>query len=239
MTLNDLLFLASFLFAAAQAMRIAVAALRGRWDGVRRAGWLLGAFIACYAVVLIGVSLATPRRFYAPGERRCFDDWCVAASEASATEDTAVPETCRGGAAWIATVEVSSVARRVLQRAPDARAEMEDQSGSRYQPCAEPLAREPGGAHRLTDQLGPGDSFPVFLPFRLPAGASPAGLVFHHGEIPGVGIIGEDQSFLHPPAIHRVSTEGRQGEGWMEREARGTNNAERAIDEPRAAPAAP
>ena len=194
MTLNDLLFLASFLFVATQVVRIAILALRGRWERLKRAGGLLGAFVACYVVVLIAAALAQPRRFYAPGEKRCFDDWCVAALGAEP-----VPAACGGGGGWIAEIEVSSVALRVRQRAPDARAEIEDQLGNRYRPCAEP------SAHRLSDELGPGDSFHVFVPFRLPAGAAPAGVVFHHGEFPGVAIIGEDQSFLHTPALHRVT----------------------------------
>jgi len=204
-TIFDLLFLASFLFAAALGVRIAALAIGGRWEGVKRAGRLLGGFLACYAAVLLASSLARPRRFYAPAERRCFDDWCVAAMGTDAAPDASLPEACRGGAAWIATAEVSSVALRVRQRALDARAEMEDAQGRRYPPCAEPLARDPGGARRLADELGPGDSFRVYLPFRLPAGAAPAGLVFHHGEFPGVVIIGEDQSFLHTPALHRVT----------------------------------
>jgi len=211
-TLNDLLFLASFLFVATQLIRIAVLALRGRWDRLKGAARLLGAFVACYAVVLVAAALAQPRQFYAPGEKRCFDDWCVAALDASRAPDpAAVPAACRGGGVWVATVEVSSVAQRVRQRALDARAELEDQRGNRYQPCAQPLEREPGGAHRLSDELGPGDSFDVFVPFRLPDGATPAGLVFHHGEFPGVVIIGQDQSFLHTPALHRVRLEDRPG----------------------------
>jgi len=165
--------------------------------------------LAFYAAALILVALALPRRIYAPGERRCFDDWCVTAVEAEIA-DGSISVPCQadpGGRNWVAAIEVSSVARRVRQRAPDARAELEDQRGKRYQPCAAPLTRGTGPARLLSDEIGPGESFRVFLPFRLPGDATPSGLVLHHGDIPGMAIIGADQSFLHRPALQRVALE--------------------------------
>ncbi len=55
--------------------------------------------------------------------------------------------------------------------------------------------------------IGPGESFRVILPFQLPGAVTPAGLVLHHGDIPGVAIIGVDQSFLHLPALQRLALE--------------------------------
>jgi hypothetical protein len=110
-----------------------------------------------------------------------------------------------GGRNWIATIEVSSDAKRARQRAPDARAELEDRQGRRYQPCAAALGRGIGPARLLSDDLGPGESFYVFLPFRLPGDGSPAGLVVHHGDFPGVAIIGADQSWLHRAALQRFA----------------------------------
>jgi len=209
MTPFDLFFLASVLFVAALSVRIAASALRRRWETSRRLARLLGWFVASYAVVLLAVSLALPRRFYAPGERRCFDDWCVAAMEAKiADRSTAVPCPAGGGGRdWIVTVEVSSTARRVRQRAADARAELEDAQGSRYQPCAAPLPHGTGPARLLSGELAPGESFYVFLPFRLPSGRAPAGLVVHHGDIPGVVIVAADRSLLHRPALQRLAVE--------------------------------
>jgi len=203
MAVQDLLFIASFFFAVALVVRIlALAALR-RWDRMRRAARLLGGFVASYAAILIAASLAMPRRVYSPGERRCFDDWCVTAMDLTAAADASLPEACRGGAGWVASVEVSSVAKRVWQRAPDAQAEVEDDRGARYQPCG--ALR---GSREMTERLGPGESFRVALPFRLPRNVEPAGLVFHHGQgFPGVAILAEDQSWLHPPALHRVSVQ--------------------------------
>jgi len=200
MTITDLVFIFSVLFTLVMIVRIAIAAAGRRWPAVIRASRILGIFLAIYTVALISVALATPRRFYAPGERRCFDDWCLTANAVRSAPNSCGPD--NGGHDWIATIEVSSVALRVRQRAPDAHAELEDAQGRLYQPCA-PAA----DGRSLSDALGPGDSFRVALPFRLPAAATPAGLVLHHGDIPGIVGIGADQSLFHTQALHRVTIE--------------------------------
>lgn len=206
MTLADLFFLVSVLLVLVLLVRIAISVLRRRWDTAARAGRYLGVFIGCYAVVLTGFSLLQPRRFYAAGERRCFDDWCVAALTVSPA-GSALCDANPSGRTWVAAIEVSSVAKRVRQRARDAHAELEDAHGTRYSPCAPEMARGDEPAKHLADELGPGESFRVYLPFRLPAGETPAGLVTHHGDFPGIVVIGADQSWLHPPALQRVSPE--------------------------------
>ena len=198
MTLFDVLFLASVLFVVAMCVWMLVLTAGRRWTKLGRTAVVLAVFLTCYTAALIGASLLRPRRIVAAGERRCFDDWCLAAL-------TVAPDLgsfCKaepGSQAWIVTLEVSSAARRVRQRATDASAELEDTRGLRYQPCAGPSGRQ------LSDQLGPGESFRVELPYRLPADAMPAGLVVHHGGFPGILIIGDDQSFLHPPTLWRVA----------------------------------
>ena len=202
MALSDLLFLLSVLLILFMVAGIAISAIRGRWKTMGRFSSALGLFVAVYAAVLIGVAVAIPRRFYAPGERRCFDDWCAAALSVEPAEAACGADA--SGRSWVATIEVSSVARRIRQRAPDARAELEDENGSRYPPCAGSTA-----GNSLSDMLGPGESLRVSLPFRLPAGAIPAGVILHHGDFPGAVIIGADQSFLHHPALQRVAVNRR------------------------------
>jgi hypothetical protein len=204
MTLFDLLFLLSVLFIPVMAVRIAISAIRGRWRAASRSSRLLGLFLALYAASLMLVSLARPRRFYAAAERRCFDDWCATALTVNTAPSTANapcgPDA--GKRDWAAVIEVSSVARGIRQRAPDAHAELEDKEGRRYPPCA-----ATGRGKSLTDALSPGEAFQVSLSFRLPPSAVPAGLVLHHGDFPGVVIIGADQSFLHPLALQRLTVE--------------------------------
>ena len=198
MTLFDLLFLISVIFVLVMAVRIAVSAVRRRWDATGRLCRFLGLFVAVYAVALMCVAIGLPRRFYASGDRRCFDDWCATALSVQAATDTPCGLD-NGTRDWVATVEVSSVAQRIRQRAADAHAELEDQLGRRYRPCA-----ASGSGKSLSEMLDPGESFRVSLPFRLPRDATPAGLVLHHGDFPGVAIIGADQSFLHRPALQRL-----------------------------------
>jgi hypothetical protein len=202
MTLFDLFFLVSVLFVFGMAAGIAVSALRRRWTAVGRLSLFLGLFVALYAAAVVCVALALPRRFYAPGERRCFDDWCAAAVGIEPANESPC-EDDHGGRTWVATIEVSSVARRIRQRAPDARAELEDENGTRYRPCAAPAGNS------ISDTLGPGESFRVRLPFRLPPAATPAGMIVHHGDFPGLVIIGADQSFLHQPALQRLAANRR------------------------------
>lgn len=212
MTPADLLFLASVLFVVSLCAGIAVAAVRRRWEATRRLARFLGAFVALYAIALISVALARPRRFYTPGERRCFDDWCVAAVDANIADGPAAMS-CKGdegSRTWIAVLEVSSDAKRVRQRALDARAELEDRQGQRYPPCAAALSSGTGPARLLSDEVAPGESFSVLLPFRLPENRVPAGLVVHHGDFPGAVIIGADQSLLHRPALQPFPEQARQ-----------------------------
>lgn len=205
MTISDLIFLGSVLFVLIWCARIAVSAMRGRRGTAGRLARFLGLFLASYAVALMALALIRPRRFYAPGERRCYEDWCVTALSAQAARSAAESpcSSVTGGRNWNAAVEVSSVARGVSQRAPDARAELEDIQGTRYQPCA-------GPDRPLSDEVGPGESFRTVLPFRLPVDAMPAGLVLHHGDFPGILIIGADQSFWHRPALQRFTVEQPQ-----------------------------
>lgn len=207
MKLTDLFFLAYVLFVFVLLVRIAIAAIRQRWASAVRLARLLAIFVVGYVLILLLVGFTMPRRTFASGERECFDDWCVAAFSATPAEGSSnLPcPPISGSDTWIAIVDVSSDAKRVRQRARDARVELEDQSGNRYPSCAATIPQNAQPAHRLTDELGPGESFRVWLAFRVPHTAKPAGLVVHHGEYPGKFVIGDDQSALHHPTLLRLS----------------------------------
>ncbi|HTT67507.1 MAG TPA: hypothetical protein VMF70_05710 [Gemmatimonadales bacterium] len=202
--LGTLLLLGSVLLVLVLLPRLAVLALRGRWSGVRRGAGGLGLYLAGYGVILVTVALVMPRERRAPGERECFDDWCAAGIGVEpAAGDEARCADRAGTRVWVATVEVSSDAKRVRQRALDARALLEDAGGREYAACGSPL-----GAHVLADELGPGEAFQVREPFRLPAAAVPAGVVISHGGFPGILIIGEDQSLFHRRTLLGVAVRG-------------------------------
>jgi hypothetical protein len=204
MSVGDLVFITSLLFVVVLVVRVLVALVRRRSVTARRASVVLGTFVGCYAAVLIVASLTRPRALLGPDERECFDDWCVAAERATIASNTTPCSSLPGTRIWTAELEVSSAAKRIRQRARDAHAELEDRQGRRYQPCAGPVAGETA-PNFLSDELGPGDSFRVLLPFRLPDNTQPVGAVVHHGQFPDVIIIGADQSFLHPPTLMRLA----------------------------------
>jgi hypothetical protein len=208
MKLTDFVFLASLLFVLVLLTRIAIAALRRRWAASGRLARLLGIFIGGYALVLLLAGATLPRRSFPSGGRECFDDWCVAALSASLAEGSSKVHCppAPGSYMWVASVEVSSAAKRIRQRARFVRIELEDQLGQRYPACAATIPQGAEPTRLLTDELGPGESFQVWLPFQVPHTAKPVGLVVHHGEYPEKFIIGADQSALHRPALLRLST---------------------------------
>lgn len=211
MTLFDLLFLASLLFIFICLIAMLFSAIFSRRALLRRWATILISYLALYAIALISTSLALPRRIYSPGERRCWDDWCTTAVRATQVDPQAAPSAqhcspAQNSRLWYVEIEVSSVAKRVRQRAPDARAELEDSNGERYSPCAGPLAQGSAPGHALSDPLDPGEAFSVLFPFQLPTDRQPAGVVMHHGSFPGIIIIGDDSAFLHHPALQRLTT---------------------------------
>jgi len=209
MTLLDLAgalaLLVSLIVVLVMGVRLLWRAARGRWsDAARQARWL-GGYVGAYAVVLVAVALTMPRDSRVPGERECFDDWCAAGVAAQpATGSDAPCAAAPDSRVWVATIEVSSDAKRVRQRALDAQAVLEDAGGREYGACAPPLGR-----HALADQIGPGEAFTVMELFRIPAGAVPAGVVISHGAFPGVLLIGDDQSLFHRRTLLAVSVRDR------------------------------
>jgi len=207
MTLFDLLFLVSALFLVICVLLILISAMRSRFDRLRWWTRLLLSYLALYATALLLTSLLSSRRVFAPGQRRCWDDWCTTGVRAFPPDASATPvcPSAPGTRVWLAEIEVSSAAKRVRQRAPDARVELEDQQGTDYPPCASWLGQGTNPPHALSDPLGPGESFPVLLPFQLPLSQQPAGIVVRHGQFPGLLIIGDDNSFLHRRTLQRIA----------------------------------
>ena len=63
---------------------------------------------AIYMLVVLTVSVATPRRHYRLGDTQCFDDWCIAVTSAT----RATPTTVTVG------LRLSSRAKRVSHQLP-------------------------------------------------------------------------------------------------------------------------
>jgi hypothetical protein len=203
MSLFDLLFLVCFAAAVIALGRIVYLALRGRFRAARTTLLRLLAGFAAYVLVLIGVSLAEPRKEIPIGEARCFDDWCITVEQAS--RQKAIGAANAAGTFYVVTLRVSSRAKRITQREPDIDVYLIDDLGRRISisPSGQQaltqasLAGEP-----LTSFVAPGASFQSSLAFDVPPDARHVGLVkASHGWFPVRLIIGDPGSWLHKPTV--------------------------------------
>ncbi|HLW76529.1 MAG TPA: hypothetical protein VKS01_06075 [Bryobacteraceae bacterium] len=187
MTLFDLLFLAVFLATLVALIAAAVFSIRG--DNARAGRTALGVavFLGIYLAIVLGVSLATPRRYVNLGERHCYDDWCVTVVEATA------------GSPFTVKLKVSSDAKRIRQSAPDTKVFLEDSTGKRY------TGRIGPGQPGFGTMIGPGEWFETVHEFDVPAGVRVEGLVLAHGTGPGLFVIGEDAALLHPRMLYKLN----------------------------------
>jgi hypothetical protein len=191
MTIFDLLFLLIALLSVIVLLTVAVKAVLGRGKSALR---LLGIWAACIAIyfgICVATAAATQQRILQFGERQCFDDWCIEVDSVSPVPGASSP-------AYLATIRVSSTARRVTQREKNVTVLLQDANGNRFTGASSP--NEPG----FDVQLGPGESATTHREFQLPAGAQPAGLVITHtGFQMGWLVIGEGQSMFHNEPLVR------------------------------------
>jgi len=203
MRLFDLVFILAFLAAVGALFGAASASLRGRHSVARSILRRLGWSAAAYMLIVVLVSLTTPRRMVAIGEPQCSDDWCIAVLGGRLMSDSS-------GARYDVTFVVSSRARRAVQRERNVVAWLRDDRGRRYD--AEPRGDEPP----FDVQLGPGDSVVTKRVFRIPQGLSGAGIVIaREGGVPGPGccIIGDEGSLFHRKSVVRLDDRAGGGGG--------------------------
>jgi len=180
MHLADVVFLVALLGLGVGLARLTLLAVRGRWREVRRLARRLAAGTAAYLAVVVGVSIATPRRWVALGERQCFDDWCIA-----------VLRVDRLDSRYRLAIRVSSRARGRPQRAADARVVLVAADGRRVE--ADPAP----GERSLQSMLQPGESFETVRDYGARADAVIVGADVVHGAWPAWFIIGDRGSLFH------------------------------------------
>lgn len=180
--------------------------LRHQWKQVKYILLAPGSFLVLYTMLLLGVSILSPQRVLAMHQNRCFDDWCLAVErvvQQSSIGDSPKVVTAHG-TFYLVTVQVSSQARAITQRALDVQIYLLDAQGQRYDPDTsgqQALDATGHGGQPLDSQLAPGGSFIRIVVFDLPKNSSHLALVVTHGVFPDVLVIGSDQSFLHKPTI--------------------------------------
>lgn len=188
MTIFEPLFLLLVLAAAIAVISAAVAAVRGRGAAARRTLTRLGIAAAIYMLVVLTVSMATPRPSYRVGDTRCFDDWCIAVTHATRATPTTI----------LVGLRLSSRAKRISQRELGTVVYLTDSAGHRYDPAVD--ARE----IPLDVLLQPGQAIETQRRFVVPSEARGLSLVYtHEGGFPiGFFIIGENEWAHGPPLVH-------------------------------------
>ena len=191
MSIFDLLFMFLFLTSLVTLSTAAASAFRGRRERAARILRIYGICFAVYMSIVILVAITSPRRIVHLGEDRCFDDWCVTVEDA---EHRPSPE----GVAYTVTLQLSSRARRVNQRANGAYVYLTDSQGREFDPAPEP------GAIPMDVMLHPGEAVQTRRTFTIPNDARDVGVVVvHEGAFcfPGCFIIGDAGSLLHKRTV--------------------------------------
>jgi hypothetical protein len=203
MSLFDLLFLACFGAAIITVGSILYLCFRGSFRAAGKTLLGLMMFAAAYVLVLVGFSLAEPRREVSVGVPQCFDDWCITVEQA-APLDT-IGATRANGTFYVVTLRVSSRAKRVTQRENDIDVYLLDDLKRRFEPSPsgqQALTQAGLAGEPLTSTVAPGESFESRLAFDVPRDAHHLGLVkASHGWFPVRLIIGEAGSWLHQPTV--------------------------------------
>lgn len=215
MTISDLALILAVLGSALALCVVFFFLLRRQWRRASRIALALFACVALYAVVLMNVSLLSPQRVLAMHENRCFDDWCLSVERVvqQPTVGTAPNIVSARGVYYLVSVRISSLAKAISQRAPDAQVYLLNAGGQRFDPSVpgqQALDATGQGGQALSSELAPGSSFTRILVFDLPKGSSHLALVVTHGLFPDLLVIGSDQSFLHKPTIIELQLNGRR-----------------------------
>ncbi len=206
MTVFDLLLLITVFITVVALLSGAFYLARRRWRPLRRILLGLSILLGSYAAVLMTVSLTSPQQVLGPHQVRCFDDWCLSVQQVARRHTVGRwPHIATArGQFYLVTVEVSSQAQRVSQRAVDAQVYLLDANGRRDDPAADAqqeLDATGSGGQPLDTELPPGGSFTRTVVFDTPMEGRPIGLVVVHGLFPAVLVIGDPQSLLHKPTL--------------------------------------
>jgi hypothetical protein len=190
MTPFDLLFLLLFLTAAVSLILTGGFALSRQYSRARRILWRLLLGAATYLLIVIAVSLLTPRRALKLGDARCFDDYCVSVIAAHKTPQGNYVH-------YSVDLQLSSHALRVPQRERNLVLYLTDSHSRRYDPQVAPSDTP------FDVLLQPQQSVVATRTFLLPADATNvAAAITHEGGFPiGWLIIGYETWFHKPPLI--------------------------------------
>ncbi len=182
--------------------------------------WIAGAafvWLAAYGALLIGVSLAGEEQILENGEVESFCGVyldCHMGVEVAGVRKAEVlgsAATSTRGNFWVVTVRVSNTARRVPLRIHAPVARVIDDAGRKYGP-SEQGQRALAGPGRppttLDREVSAGGSYSAEIVFDLPMEVHDPRLVITSDvwvdRAAELFLIGDVDSFLHSPAVHRL-----------------------------------
>jgi hypothetical protein len=194
MTIFDLLFLVLALTAIVTLVAVLIAVVRGRRPAAARLLRRLGVGVLIYFMVLLAVSLLTPRRYLAVGDDQCSDDWCIAVAQATHTP-------AGDSVDWQLTFRLTSHMGRGFQRELGVVAYLRDSQGRRYDPIGGP------DGPPFDVRLAPQQQLTTIRHFRVPLDVRDLGLIVSKEggpPDPGCCIIGGEGSLLHKRTVVRL-----------------------------------
>jgi hypothetical protein len=197
MTVQELLLIALVGWTAIGIVGVLIALVRRERLRVRKGLiWLVVVWVV-YLGVLVGVSIAQPRRVVAMGQDQCYDEMCFAVM--------AVDEVPRylgltgvgdGSRLLRVAVRVTNRGRGKTESEGLIRAYLVDEQGRRWEE-----SRGVNG-NRLTGKVEAGGTMVSEPVFKVAGDASGLGVVFTHGRWqPGVLVIGYSDSLFHKRTV--------------------------------------
>jgi hypothetical protein len=158
--------------------------------------WLVSVW-AVYLAVVIGVSIAQPRRVVTIGQEQCFDEMCFTVAGLEEVPRFLGKNQAGDGSRLIRVrVQVRNAARGKAQSAPLMRAYLEDAQGRRW------TQSKGVSGNRLSGRVPAGSSMVSEPVFRVAADASDLGLVLTRGRWqPGSLVIGDTDSLFHRKTV--------------------------------------
>lgn len=191
---------------------------RARAGKVSRLGM---AWVALYAVLLLGSSLLSKEQVLAAGERKYFCEadchlaYSVESVTAAQTLGAGEHQASANGTFYVVKLKtyfdeetISSRRAKDMPLSPNLRwAVVVDEQGRRYATSLAGMKalNEPAGQNvPLTQQLKPGESYETTLVFDLPAGARSPRLLLTDPLPVNWVLIGHENSFLHKKVFFRL-----------------------------------
>lgn len=188
MSLGELVFIALFLGTLGATLRIVVHLAKGRTREARRLALRLALLLVTYLGVVVAVSLATPRVWFALGEEQRFDDWALTVVAAEPLADGVR-----------LTLRVANRGRGRPQAARDVEVLLVAADGRRLAP------RSQTGERSLREPVAAGASVETTRDYAVPDGLEILGVDVVHGAWPAWFVIGDRGSLWHRRPLVRLA----------------------------------